>query len=783
MPYRLSASLNGHSQDVRGVVSPTTGLVLSASRDSTAIAWSKGQSDSPFAISATYKPSEGFINSIAYMPPSSEAPQGYVITGGQDGIVNIFVLGSPSTEPAYSLLGHTANVCALASSPTGTLVSGSWDSTARVWREFKELYVLEGHTQSVWAVLPIDETRTLTGSADKTIKLWNQHKEVNRFHGHNDAVRGLVIVPDIGFASCSNDSEIRVWTLQGDLVYNLVGHTSFVYSLAILPSGEIVSSGEDRTVRVWKDGECWQTIVHPAISVWTVSTMPNGDIVSGCSDGIVRVFSESEERWAPADQLKLYDDTIANQALPTQQLGDVNKANLPGTEALSQPGKKDGQVIMVRNGNTVEAHQWDGMNKTWQKVGEVVDAVGSGRKQLFDGKEYDYVFDVDIKDGAPPLKLPYNANENTYQAAHRFLTKNDLPLSYIDEVANFIDKNTSAVRIGTVSDQYMDPYTGASRYVPRGSASAPAQAPTSYTPTSGPVNSANMDPFTGSGRGGDERQKVLPVLSCLPFKQANVPAMEKKIQELNQTVSSADENAALQPSELAAFQEMYQALSTNNLASLTASHVQTVSSIVDRWPSTQVFPVIDLLRLVLASSPSAFKSVENKQGIIQALFKAVQKDEAWESPLEKSRETNLLLVLRTVANMFQLPVGKVPASWTTDVMVNLQSIPGTVWTKAHLLPLATLLLNYSCVIHRSSNAALDQEKHLALIEMVLGNSNSDQETLYRALIAFGNVACSVAKPKLGKATAGWLRLTSAVSKKSTEKRTQDLVHEVQSLIL
>lgn len=47
---------------------------------------------------------------------------------------------------------------------------------------------------------------------------------------------------------------------------------------------------------------------------------------------------------------------------------------------------------------------------SWQKIGEVVDAVGSGRKQLYNGKEYDYVFDVDVQEGAPPLKLPYNAN-------------------------------------------------------------------------------------------------------------------------------------------------------------------------------------------------------------------------------------------------------------------------------------------------------------------------------------------------------------------------------------
>ena len=66
--------------------------------------------------------------------------------------------------------------------------------------------------------------------------------------------------------------------------------------------------------------------------------MPNGDIVSGCSDGIVRVFSASEERWASAERLKEYDDHVASQALPTQQVGDVKKSDLPGPEALNAPG-------------------------------------------------------------------------------------------------------------------------------------------------------------------------------------------------------------------------------------------------------------------------------------------------------------------------------------------------------------------------------------------------------------------------------------------------------------
>lgn len=68
--------------------------------------------------------------------------------------------------------------------------------------------------------------------------------------------------------------------------------------------------------------------------------MPNGDIVTGASDGIVRVFSESEERWASPQELKAFDDLVASQALPSQQVGDVKKSDLPGPEALNIPGMR-----------------------------------------------------------------------------------------------------------------------------------------------------------------------------------------------------------------------------------------------------------------------------------------------------------------------------------------------------------------------------------------------------------------------------------------------------------
>ena len=93
----------------------------------------------------------------------------------------------------------------------------------------------------------------------------------------------------------------------------------------------------------------------------------------------------------------------------------------------------------------------------WINVGTVVDSAGSsGRKTEHEGKEYDYVFDVDIEDGKPPLKLPYNLSENPYERARKFLEDNKLPLTYLDNVVQFIEQNTKGATLGeTGPDQSM----------------------------------------------------------------------------------------------------------------------------------------------------------------------------------------------------------------------------------------------------------------------------------------------------------------------------------------
>jgi phospholipase A-2-activating protein len=52
------------------------------------------------------------------------------------------------------------------------------------------------------------------------------------------------------------------------------------------------------------------------------------------------------------------------------------------------------------------------------------------------------VFDVDVAEGAPPLKLPMNKGDDPYDAAEIFLEKHQLPITYLEQVVEFIQQNT-----------------------------------------------------------------------------------------------------------------------------------------------------------------------------------------------------------------------------------------------------------------------------------------------------------------------------------------------------
>jgi phospholipase A-2-activating protein len=132
----------------------------------------KQQSSKPPTYDCTIKThGKEFVNSLAIVPPSEAFPEGLIVSSGKDQIIDVRGPSKALEDDADALLlGHGSNVCALDASADGKLIiSGSWDTEARVWQVGKwgeESTLLKGHEASVWAVLSYDDSTVITGTLE-----------------------------------------------------------------------------------------------------------------------------------------------------------------------------------------------------------------------------------------------------------------------------------------------------------------------------------------------------------------------------------------------------------------------------------------------------------------------------------------------------------------------------------------------------------------------------------------------------------------------------------------
>lgn len=549
----------------------------------------------------------------------------------------------------------------------------------------------------------------------------------------DDVVRALCKVPASNptgaqFASASNDGTIRLYTLDGRLVASLHGHESFVYSLAALPSGELVSSGEDRTVKVWNGTQCVQTITHPAISVWSVAACgENGDIVTGASDRVTRVFTRSPDRIASPEAVQQFDQAVKESSIPAEQVGKINKEQLPGPEFLQQKsGTKEGQVQMINQPDgSVTAHTWSSATQEWIAVGTVVESAGSsGRKTEYLGHDYDYVFDVDIEDGKPPLKLPYNVSQNPYEAATKFIGDNELPISYLDQVANFITQNTQGAVIGQSQEPTQaggDPWGSERRYRPGDAASEEAQQPA-------------PEPLP----------KVLPQKTYLSIKTANLKVITKKLQEINdKLISEGEKGTTLVPSEIDQVVALCGQLeSGKQLADspVLEAGIPLVFRTATSWPAANRLPGLDLLRLLAAAAPFVATTEYNGENLVSGLLASG----AFDAPLNPN---NAMLVVRTFANLFETAAGRDLAINTFDLVLDgvktALANSGDSPNRNLTIAITTLYINFAVYITSEGREQTTEsaEKALILLEELtkIIVNEKDSEAVYRGLVALGTI--------------------------------------------
>lgn len=736
---------------------------MSASRDFTTRVWAQQSSNPPTWDSTIKTHGKEFVNSLAIVPPSAEFPEGLIVSGGKDQIIDVRQPSKGLDDDADALLiGHGNNVCALDVSQDGRyIVSGSWDMEARLWEVGKwgQSTVLQGHTASVWAVLAYDSNTIITGCADKQIRIYKTSGTQVRSIQAPEVVRTLCRLPKnhpsgAAFASAGNDAIVRLWKLNGQQVVELHGHENFIYSLAALPNGGLVSAGEDRTVRVWDKNECIQTITHPAISVWTVAVCPeNGDIVTGASDKLIRIFTRDSERYASAAEIEQLNDDVKGSSIPQQTVGDINKEKLPGPEFLTQrSGTKEGQVQMIAEANgNISAYQWSTAASQWLNVGTVVDSAGSGgRKISHNGKEYDYVFDVDIEDGKPPLKLAYNLNQNHYEAARKFIDDNELPISYLDEVANFIIQNTRGATLGQSSRAPGgDPWGTESRYRPGDANQVASQPP--------PTLAA---------------PKILPQKEYLPIGTGNHKVIFKKLQEFNQAlINDGQKGISFNPENMEQLNATVEAVAKGNGKAVSATDVELLIKAATQWPADKRLPALDLLRLVLVfEEPTAYVVSPEQQ-----FFSALSDSGVF---INSSPPNNTMMAIRCLSNLLQTDKGRLLASTEFDQIHPLVSPFLTSSNRNLIIALTTLYINYSVLLTSENNA----DRSLSLLDDLskILTSATDSEAVYRALVATGTLLCL--GPDFCEAGRDILQIGDAVThaeQKVKEPRIRNVIAEIR----
>jgi len=247
----------------------------------------------------------GWVTSIATTPENPDI----ILSSSRDKSVLIWSLTRGSDVSSYgapqrALRGHSHYVQDVVISSDGQFaLSGSWDSTLRLWdlnsgATTCPLFV--GHTGDVLSVaFSADNRQIVSGSRDRTIKLWNtlgECKYTIEDGNHTEWVSCVRFSPNAEhplIVSAGWDKLVKVWNLQNcKLRTNLIGHTGYVNTVTVSPDGSLCASGgKDGTAMLWDltEGKHLESLEAGGI-IYALCFSPNRYWLCAATENGIRIW-------------------------------------------------------------------------------------------------------------------------------------------------------------------------------------------------------------------------------------------------------------------------------------------------------------------------------------------------------------------------------------------------------------------------------------------------------------------------------------------------------------
>ncbi|CAA2957421.1 phospholipase A-2-activating, partial [Olea europaea subsp. europaea] len=301
--------------------------------------------------------------------------------------------------------------------------------------------------------------------------------------------------------------------------------------------------------------------------------------------------------------------------------------------------------------------------------------------------------------------------DNPYDVADKWLIKENLPLSFREQIVEFILQNTGQKNF-TPDPSFRDPYTGSSAYIP----GAPSKSSGVSKPT----------------------YKHIPKKGMLVFDMAQFDGILKKVSEFNNALLSDPEKQHLSLTEgdmlkLGSIVKILKDTSHYHSSTFSDLDVALIVKLLKTWPLAMIFPVVDVMRMTVLHPDGAIKLLQHVKDGNDTIMELIKKVTA-SPPLP----ANLLTSLRAVTNLFKSSCFH---EWLRLHRMEILDAFSSFYSSSNKnvqLSYATLILNFAVLLIEKKDEEGQSQVLSAALE-IAEEESVETDSRFRALVAIGSL--------------------------------------------